>query len=74
MTPTDPKGKEMRFCIAVAEMCRSILYRHDFLSDTENEKAHHRIRKFQDKHKVEITQAQLFSAGITYNDNANDSD
>ena len=43
-----------------AMQARSILFLSGFLSESENQKAFQRIRKFQDKHKVEITEKELW--------------
>lgn len=61
--------KEKRENLAKSDFCRSFLYVQGFLSDSENEKVHQRIRKWQDKHKVGVTMRQLLSVEITYDDN-----
>lgn len=43
--------KEKREKLAKSDFCRSFLYVQGFLSDSENEKVHQRIRKWQDKSK-----------------------
>ena len=65
---SDMDTKERRKLIAIANKCRSFLYLNDFLSDMENEKVHSRISKYQDKYKVSITNKQLDSIDIIYND------
>lgn len=62
--------KEKRENIAKSDFCRIYLHAQGFLTDAENEKVFRRIRKWQDKHKVGITEAQLLSVDMTYNDNA----
>lgn len=62
--------KENRENLAKADFCRAFLHIKGFLTDTENEKVFKRIRKWQDKHKVEISESQLLSVDTTYNDNA----
>lgn len=64
----EEKLKERRESIAIANKCRSFLYMNNFLSDTENEKVHNRISKYQDRYKVSITRTQLDSVDIIYND------
>ncbi len=61
-------AKEKREIIAKVNFCRSFLYLNDFLSDAEKENVHHRIRKWQDKYNVVITDAQLISVDMTYKD------
>lgn len=56
--------------LAIADLCRAFLHIQGFLTDSENEKIHKRILDWQDKNEVEITEAQLYSAGFTYDDNA----
>lgn len=68
------KKEEMRENLAKSDFCRSYLFVQGFLTDAENEKVFRRIRKWQDKYKVGITDAQLLSVDITYNDNANTED
>lgn len=63
--------KEKRENLAKSDFCRAYLHVQGFLTDTENEKVFQRIRKWQDKNKVGITEAQLLSIDMTYNDNAN---
>lgn len=66
--------KEKRENLAKSDFCRAYLHVQGFLTDAENEKVFQRIRKWQDKNKVEITEEQLLSVDITYNDNANTED
>lgn len=62
--------KEKRETLAKADFCRAFLHVQGFLTDAENEKVFQRIRKWQDKHKVGITDAQLWSVEVIYDDNA----
>lgn len=62
--------EKMREKLANADFCRIYLHINGFLTDAENEKVFRRMRKYQDKHKVGITEAQIFSVNMTYNDNA----
>lgn len=63
--------EEMREKLAKSDFCRAYLHVQGFLTDAENEKVFQRIRKWQDKNKVGITEAQLLSIDMIYNDNAN---
>lgn len=58
--------------LAISDLCRTYLHLNGFLSDSENDKVFDRVRKWQDKNRVEITDAQLNSADFTYNDDAKD--
>ncbi len=59
-----------RMQLAVANFCREYLRIYRFLSDAENNKVHSRIKKWQIKNGVEITEAQLMSVEAQYDDNA----
>lgn len=60
--------------LAIANLCRAYLHLNGFLSDSENDKVFNKIRKWQDKNKVKITNAQLDSTDFIYNDDAKDDD
>jgi hypothetical protein len=46
--------------ILVAVMkARSFLHIHGFITEKENDKIFSRTRKFQDKHKIEVTKRDL---------------
>lgn len=62
--------KERRENLAKADFCRTFLHIQGFLTEKENEKVFQRIVKWQDKYKVLLTVAQLFSVDMTYDDNA----
>lgn len=64
------KNIENREKLAKADFCRCFLHLQGFLTDAENEKVFQRMRKWQDKHKIVITEEQLLSVDMTYNDNA----
>lgn len=64
----------MRENLAKSDFCRAYLHVQGFLTDAENEKVFRRMRKWQDKHKVGVTEAQLLSVDMIYNDNANTED
>lgn len=65
---------ENRKKLATANLCRAYLHLNRFLSDSENDKVFNKIRKWQDKNKVKITNAQLDSTDFIYNDDAKDDD
>lgn len=54
--------------LAKADFCRTYLHIQGFLTDKENEKVFQRERKWQDKYKVELTDAQCWSVNMSYND------
>lgn len=58
--------------LAAANFCREYLCIHGFLTDTENDKVHKRIGKYQDRNRIEISYAQLMSVELRYDDNAKD--
>lgn len=62
--------KEKRENLAKANFCRTYLHIQGFLTDAENEKVFRRMRKWQDKYKVGITDAQINSVDMIYDDNA----
>lgn len=63
------KNRQM---LASLNFCREFLHIQGMLSDAENNKVHSRIMKFQDKKRIEISEAQLLSVELTYNDNTKD--
>ena len=52
------------------DFCRSYLHQHGFITYAESEKIYDRIKKYQDENEIEITEAQLLSVEIKYDDNA----
>lgn len=64
------KERELRENLAKANFCRTYLHIQGFLSEQENEKVHTRIMKWQDKNKVAISEEQLLSVDISYDDDA----
>ena len=56
--------------LAKAVFCKDFLHINEFMTDAENDKILNRIMKFQDKNKIEISEAQLYSANLIYNDRA----
>ena len=56
--------------LAKAVLCKDFLHINEFMTDAENDKILNRIMKFQDKNKIEISEAQLYSADLIYNDRA----
>lgn len=59
-----------RQILAALNFCRELLFLRGVLTDTENAKVHSRIKKFQDRKCIEISEAQLLSVELTYDDNA----
>lgn len=53
-------AKEKREVLAKADFCMAFIHINGFLTDTENDKVFQRISKWQDKHKVSITEEQIF--------------
>lgn len=64
--------KEYRGILARYYFCRSFLYLSGLITESENNKIQERIRKFQDKHKIEITQDRLLS--INFHETTNETD
>lgn len=58
--------------LAAANFCREYLLIHGFLTDTENGKVHKRIVKYQDRNRIGISEAQLMSVELHYDDYAKD--
>ena len=56
--------------LAKAVLYKDFLHINSFTTDAENDKILNRIRKFQDKNEIDISEAQLDSANLTYNDRA----
>ena len=56
--------------LAKAVLCKDFLHINEFMTDAENDKILNRIMKFQDKNKIEISEEQLYSANLIYNDRA----
>lgn len=67
MTSIDSK-KEKREKLAIMLFCRSYLYYSNLLTEVEAEKVFKRIRAFQDKHKIAVTQDQIESVHVMYDD------
>ena len=53
-----------------AVLCKDFLHINEFMTDAENDKILNRIKKFQDKNKIVISEEQLYSANLIYNDRA----
>nr|DAN25995.1 MAG TPA: hypothetical protein [Caudoviricetes sp.] len=56
--------------VAQVHFCIQYMFINGFMSSAEADIFHKRLRKYQDKHKVTLTRAQLMSAGLVYNDEA----
>lgn len=65
---------EHRGELATVSFCASYLSWHGFLTDAERDRIYKRINKYQDENEIEISEAQMLSVDITYNDNAKDED
>lgn len=44
---------------------RTFLYLHEFITEKESKKIFERIRKYQDKHKIEVTSDELKTTTTT---------
>lgn len=64
----EDKELQNRMTLAIASYCRSFLYYGNFISESENDKIHDRIKKFQDKNKININEEQINSVNISYSD------
>lgn len=62
----EDKEQHNREVLAIASYCRSFLYYGNFLSESENDKVHDRIKKFQDKNKINISEEQINSIDVNY--------
>lgn len=68
MAKSKQKEYDLRRILAISANCRSFLYFRNFITDKENEKIHNRIKKYQDKHKIEIRDEELYNVGFNYID------
>lgn len=59
-----------RYVLAQMVYAREFLHKHNLITEKENDKIHERIRKYQDKHEIDITPSQLDSVYMEYDDNA----
>ena len=58
--------KDRRAVITQSLAARSFLYFSDFITDAEYDKIQQRIRKYQDKHQVGISDKQVHSVNFKY--------
>lgn len=58
-----------RMKLAIACYCRVFLRLNGFVTKCENERIHKRIRAWQINNNIEISDEQLDSVEVTYNDN-----
>lgn len=65
---TEKTAAERREELATLLFCQSYLYYHDMLSLAEYNMIHKRTLAFQDKHRIAITQEQVDSVEIKYDD------
>lgn len=56
--------------LAIACYCRTFLYLNGFITEYDNRRIHERIKYWQNKNKIGITEAQLDSIEVTYDDTA----
>lgn len=59
-----------RMKLAIACYCRVFLRLNGFVTECENERIHKKIRAWQIKNNIEISDEQLDSVEVTYNDKA----
>lgn len=64
----EDKELKNREILAIASYCRSFLYYGNFISESENDKIHNRIKNFQDKNKINISEEQINSVDVSYSD------
>ena len=62
-------GEKDRELLAKANFCRSFLYITGFMTQREMERVHARIIKWQKRQNVVISEAQLLSVCVSYDDN-----
>lgn len=62
------KKKDKREQLAIMCACRGFLYYANILTDVEAEKVYNRIKRFQEKHKINISPEQLNSIEFIYKD------
>lgn len=70
----DKELEALRGELATVSFCASYLRWHGFITDAERDRIYKRINKYQDDNEIEISEAQMLSVNITYNDNAKDED
>lgn len=58
--------------LAKAEYCRCYLYMKGLISDKTCKKLDRKIRKWKNKNRIIISNAQMASVEMTYNDDAKD--
>lgn len=59
-----------RYILAQMVYAREFLHRYNLITEKENDKIHDKIKKYQDKHQIDITTPQLYSVYMEYDDNA----
>lgn len=63
---------EKRRSLAISNFCKGWLYVNGFLTEKEYLNVHKKLLKYKNKHRIEISEAQLDSVSFTYDDNAKD--
>ena len=61
--------KTNRGILAKAIFCREFLYHFDLITDSESEKIHQKIMKWQKRNMVLISREQIDSVNMFYDDN-----
>ncbi len=70
MTKTEEREKRKKLAIMLA--CWSYLHYSGILTDCEADKVFGRIRKFQDKHEINISNEEIDSVDFIYKDKENE--
>lgn len=65
---TEKTAAERRKELAIMWSCRAYLYYHDMLTLAEYDKLGRRMCAFQNEHQINITNEQMDSVEIKYND------
>ena len=66
----DTEKMNNREKLAIAVFCKYFLYVNEFITFSNFKKIHDRLRDWQYKNKVKVTEAQLDSIDVIYDDNA----
>lgn len=66
----DTEKMNNREKLAIAIFCQYFLYTNEFITFSNFKKIHDRLRDWQYKNKVKVTEAQLDSIEVIYDDNA----
>ena len=66
----DTEKMNNREKLAIAVFCKYFLYVNEFITFSNFKKIYDRLRDWQYKNKVKVTEAQLDSIDVIYDDNA----